>query len=198
MSDILPIVYIVRHGETEWSQTGRHTGLIDLPLTQRGEREARTVAAPLHEITFAQVFTSPLQRTFRSCELAGFGANCIVDPDLVEWDYGEYEGKTTVEILEQRPGWRMFFDGCPAGESVEEVGIRADRILARARAIDGNVLLFSSGHTLRVLAARWLELAPETGRFLAQMGTSSLSALGYEANRSRPTIQRWNDQCHLV
>jgi len=197
----LPTVFLARHGETEWSPIGRHTGRIDLPLTQNGEQEARTLEPRLRKISFAQVFTSPLQRAYRTCELAGFGATCIVDPDLVEWDYGEYEGKTTPEILENRPNWRLAFDGCPGGESAEQVGVRVDRIVARARSIakstKSNVLLFSSGHTLRVLAARWLGLNPEAGIFFSLMKTASLSALGYEANLDQPTIQLWNDRCHL-
>jgi probable phosphoglycerate mutase len=120
----------------------------------------------------------------------------VVDPDLIEWNWGRYEGKTTEEILKERPGWQMFRDGCPGGESVEQVGVRADRIMNRARAIDGNVLLFSSGHFLRVLAARWLGFGPEAGKFFL-MSTASLSALGYEENRSQPAIRLWDDTCHL-
>ena len=196
MAEALPILYLVRHGETAWTITGHHAGLIDIPLTERGEGNARNLAAPLRGVNFVKVFSSPLIRASRTCELAGFQGNYSVDPDLVEWNYGEYEGKTTEELLERHPGWRLFFDGCPGGESVEQVGIRADRVVARVRNIEGNVLLFSSGHFLRVLAARWIGLGPEAGRFLG-LSTTSLSALGYEAYLFRPVVQLWNDTGHL-
>jgi probable phosphoglycerate mutase len=150
----------------------------------------------LQGLTFVKVFTSPLQRVSRTCELAGFKAAALVDPDLLEWNYGDYEGKTTEEILKDRPGWQMYRDGYPGGESAEQVGARADLVVSRVRAIEGNVLLFSSGHFLRVLAARWLGLGPEAGRFFL-LSTASLSALGYEDNRSQPVIRLWDDTCHL-
>src|SRR5205085_31148 len=154
MSEILPVVYLARHGETAWSLSGQHTGLTDLPLTERGERNARQLGGRLKELTFAKVFTSPLQRAIRTCELAGFGAVAEVDRDLVEWDYGQYEGRRTAEIRAERPDWQLFRDGCPGGETPEQVAARADRVISRVRAIAENVLLFSSGHFIRVLAAR--------------------------------------------
>jgi probable phosphoglycerate mutase len=164
MSQTFPRVYLARHGETAWSLSGQHTGLTDLPLTPRGEENARRLGERLRGLTFARVFTSPLQRARRTCELAGFGGAAEPDRDLVEWDYGEYEGKRTGEIREGRPGWQLFRDGCPGGEGLDQVGARADRVIARVRAVSGDVLLFSSGHFLRVLAARWCGLGPEGGR----------------------------------
>jgi probable phosphoglycerate mutase len=161
-------------------------------LTPRGEENARKLASRLAGCSFATVFTSPLQRARRTCELAGFGAVAKIDPDLVEWNYGEYEGITTAEILAKRPGWVLFRDGCPCGEMPTQVGARADRVIARVRETNGNVLLFSSGHFLRVLASRWLGLEPGAGRYLL-LSTSSLSVLGYEHDRSEPVIRLWND-----
>jgi probable phosphoglycerate mutase len=148
----LPIIYLARHGETAWTVTGQHTGRTDLPLTEAGERNARRLAERLEGLTFAKVFTSPLQRAFRTCELAGFGSVAEVDVDLVEWDYGEYEGLTTAQIRAARPDWQLFQDGCPGGESPRKVAARADRVVNRVRAVQGDVLLFSSGHFIRVLA----------------------------------------------
>ncbi len=196
MSENFPIIYLARHGETAWSLTGQHTGLTDLPLTARGERNARRLGDRLAGLVFAKVFTSPLQRAFRTCELAGFGAVAVTDPDLVEWNYGEYEGLRTAEIRAKRPDWQLFRDGCPGGESPSQVGERADRVVSRVREIEGNVLIFSSGHFLRVLAARWLGLDPSAGRFL-MLKTASLSALGYEGNLFQPAIQFWNDTRHV-
>lgn len=196
MSAVLPIVYLARHGETAWSLSGQHTGLTDLPLTDRGECNARSLTARLKGITFAKVFTSPLQRAVRTCELAGFGNEAETDHDLVEWDYGQYEGLRTREILERRPDWQLFRDGCPGGESPNQVGARADRMLARVRAVSENVLLFSSGHFLRVLAARWLALDAAGGQYFV-LDTASLSILGYEHNRSEPAIRLWNDTRHI-
>src|SRR6516165_5949180 len=187
MSEILPVVYVARHGETAWSVTGQHTGLTDLPLTENGERNARQLAERLRGLAVARVFTSPLQRAFRTCELAGFGAAAERDRDLVEWNYGEYEGLLTAEIHAKRPGWHIFRDGCPGGESPEQVGARADRVISRARAVQGNVLLFSSGHFLRVLAARWLGQPVAMGRHFL-LGTASVSELSYEHNLSEPAI----------
>jgi probable phosphoglycerate mutase len=195
MSERLPIVYLARHGETEWTVTGQHTGLSDIPLTARGERNARRLGERLQGMKLARVFTSPLQRAHRTCELAGF-TSAEVDPDLVEWHYGQYEGMRTADIRKQRPGWDLFRDGCPDGESVAEVGARADRVVARVRAIDGDVLLFSSGHFLRVLAARWLGQEAAFGRFF-NLSTATLSALSYEHNRSEPVVQLWNDAKHV-
>jgi broad specificity phosphatase PhoE len=196
MSTELTIVYLARHGETVWSLTGQHTGLTDLPLTERGERNARALAGRLSGLKFAKVFTSPLQRAQRTCELAGFGAAAEVDRDLVEWNYGQYEGRRTAEIHAERPDWQLFRDGCPGGESPDQVGVRADRVLTRVLAVPGDVLLFSSGHFLRVLAARWLELEPAAGRFF-MLSTASLSALGYEHNRSQRVVRLWDDNRHV-
>src|ERR1700681_1042960 len=158
MSEALSVVYIARHGETAWSLSGQHTGLTDLPLTSNGERNARRLGARLKSMTFAKVFPSPSQRALRTCELAGFGTAAETDPDLVEWNYGQYEGLRSAEILAKRPDWELFRDGCPGGESPAQVGERADRVVQRVRAVAGDVLLFSSGHFIRVLAARWLAL----------------------------------------
>ncbi len=196
MSEPLPTVYLARHGETAWTVSKQHTGRTDLPLTERGERNARALAGRLQGMTFAHVFTSPLQRASRTCELAGFGKVAAVDPDLVEWNYGDYEGLTTEEVHKRRPDWRLFRDGCPGGESVAQIGSRADRVIARLRALDGDALLFSSGHFLRVLAARWLGLEPSGGRYL-YLGTATLSALGYEHDRADPVIRLWNDARHV-
>jgi probable phosphoglycerate mutase len=192
MSQSLPEIHVIRHGETAWTASRRHTGLTDIPLTERGERQAVQFGEHLRGRTFAHVFTSPLQRARRTCELAGFGVVTQVDPDLVEWNYGDYEGLTTAEILKQRPDWQLFRDGCPDGESLAEVGARADRVVARLRALDGDALLFSSGHFLRVFAARWLGLDASCGR-LFLLGTTTLSILGYEHDRSDPVLRLWND-----
>jgi probable phosphoglycerate mutase len=196
MSKALPVIYLARHGETEWSLTGQHTGLTDLPLTGRGERNARALGERLTGLNFGKVFTSPLQRATRTCELAGFGAVAEVDRNLLEWDYGQYEGLTTAEIHAKRPDWQLFRDGCPSGESPEQVGARADSMLSRVRTVGADVLLFSSGHFLRVLAARWLALGAAAGRYLL-LSTASLSALGYEHSLSWPVIQLWNDTRHV-
>jgi len=192
-----PTVYLARHGETEWSISGQHTGLTDLPLTPRGEINARALGERLGGFNFAQVFTSPLRRAARTCELAGFGDRAAVLPDLVEWNYGDYEGVRTADIHKVRPGWRLFRDGCPNGEMPDEVGARADRVIARLRAVDGDVLCFSSGHFLRVLAARWLRLEAGAGT-LYVLSTASLSALGYEHGPDEPVIKLWNDTQHVV
>jgi broad specificity phosphatase PhoE len=189
---MLHSVTLVRHGATEWSASGRHTGRTDIPLTEEGERKARGLNERLKGRTFDRVFTSPLQRASRTCALAGFGAAAKVEPDLLEWDYGDYEGRTTREILDGRPGWRLFRDGCPNGEQPADVAMRADRVIARLRAADDRAILFSSGHILRVLAARWLDLAPSEGR-LFMLGTASVSVLGYEHDKSEPAIALWNE-----
>jgi broad specificity phosphatase PhoE len=193
----LPRIYLARHGETAWSQAGRHTGLTDLPLTESGEDNARALGHRLIGFSFDKVLTSPLQRASRTCQLAGFSAMTEVDPDLVEWNYGEFEGLRTAEIGSKRPGWNLFRDGCPGGESPEEVGARADGVLKRICAEHGNILLFSSGHFLRVLALRWLGLEPALGRFL-MLNTASVSILGYENCPSKPVLQLWNDTDHLM
>ncbi len=196
MSEIFPVIYLARHGETAWSVSGQHTGLTDLPLTERGERNARALGKRLQGPTFSAVLTSPLQRAARTCELAGFRAGAQVDRDLREWNYGAYEGRRTIEIRAERPEWQLFHDGCPGGEMPEQVGARADRVVSRVRAVQGNVLLFSSGHFLRVFCARWLGLEPGAGRYFL-LSTASLSALGYDGSLSQPTIRLWNDIGHV-
>jgi broad specificity phosphatase PhoE len=197
MSEKLPVVYLARHGETAWTITGQHTGLTDLPLTERGEDNARRLAEPLRQLTFTKVFTSPLRRAMRTCELAGFQSAAEVDRDLVEWDYGKYEGRITADILRERPDWELFRDGCPGGESPQQVAMRADRVVGRAQAVTGNVLLFSSGHFLRVLATRWIKIEPLNGQSLL-LSTASLSALSYDNRLSQPAISFWNDTHHLL
>jgi broad specificity phosphatase PhoE len=192
MSDALPVVYLARHGETAWTISGQHTGVTDLPLTARGEAEAVRLGERLEGLTFAAVLTSPLQRAVRTCDLAGFGSAAEIEPDLVEWNYGAYEGRTTAEIRAERPDWQLFRDGCPGGESPDQIGERADRVVRRVRAIEGNILLFSSGHFLRVFTARWLGLEPGAGRYFL-LGTASLSAMGYEHDRSEPVIRLWDE-----
>jgi len=196
MSETLPVIHLARHGETAWSLSGQHTGRTDLPLTERGERNARALGERLRGMTFAKVLTSPLQRAVRTCELAGFGAVAEIDPDLVEWDYGQYEGRRTAEIHAERPDWQLFRDGCPGGESPDQIGAQADRVVGRLRAIKGDVLVFSSGHFLRVFAARWLCLDASAGRYLL-LSTASLSALGYEHNLAEPAIRLWNETRHV-
>lgn len=197
MSASLPRVYLARHGETEWSLSGRHTGLTDIPLTARGEENARQLGVRLKELAFERVFTSPLSRARRTCDLAGFGERCQTDADLVEWNYGDYEGLRSAEILQQRPGWMLFRDGCPNGESFVALAARADRVIARLRAAEGDSLLFGHSHFSRVLAARWLGLEAQAAR-LFMLGTASLSMLGYEHTRAEPAIQFWNDGRHLL
>jgi broad specificity phosphatase PhoE len=197
MSEIFPSAYLARHGETAWTITGQHTGLTDLPLTERGELNARKLGARLAGIAFVKVFSSPLRRAFRTCELAGFAQTAELDHDLVEWDYGKYEGRRTAEILQERPNWQLFRDGCPGGESPQQIADRADRVVDRVRGVGGNVLLFSSGHFLRVLATRWIGMAPIHGQAL-MLGTASLSALSYENSLSQPAISFWNDTHHVL
>ena len=196
MSEILPVIYLARHGETAWSLTGQHTGRTDVPLTDRGERNARRLGERLAGLAFAKVFTSPLRRAARTCELAGFGAVAEVDRDLVEWNYGKYEGLRTAEIHAEDPDWQLFRDGCPDGELPNHIGARADHVVSRVRAIKGDVLIFSSGHFLRVLAARWLGLEPAAGRFF-MLSTASVSVLGCENNPSQPVIRLWDDTRHV-
>jgi broad specificity phosphatase PhoE len=193
----LPVVCLARHGETAWSRTGQHTGVTDLPLTPRGERNAVRLGERLAGCVFAKVFTSPLQRALRTCELAGFGSAAEIDPDLVEWNYGDYEGVRTAEIRMKRPNWQLFIDGCPNGESPAQIGARADRVIAGLRGIEGDVLIFSSGHFLRVFAARWVGLEPGAGRFL-MLDVASLSALSYEHDLNNPAIRFWNDTRHAA
>jgi len=192
-----PIIYLARHGETAWSLSGQHTGLTDLPLTARGERNASRLRQRLAGLTFAKVFTSPLQRARRTCELAGFGPVAEIDNDLLEWNYGEYEGRRTSEIRAERPDWQLFRDGCPGGESPQQVAARADRAVCRLRAVGGDVLLFSSGHFLRVLAVRWIGLDLTANARLFMLSTASLSAVGYEDSLERPVIRLWNETRHV-
>jgi probable phosphoglycerate mutase len=196
MSGALPAIYLARHGETAWSISGQHTGLTDLPLTDRGERNATRLGDRLMGMSFAKVFTSPLQRASLTCKLAGFGTSAEVDPDLVEWNYGDFEGLKTSEIYADHSNWQLFRDGCPGGESPAQVAARADRVIARVKAVNADVLLFSSGHFLRMLAARWLQLEPLGGRYFL-LSTASLSTLGYEHGITEPVIKLWNDTRHV-
>ena len=196
MSEPPPLVYLARHGETAWTLSGQHTGRTDLPLTERGELQARALGERLRGSVFAKVLTSPSQRAVRTCALAGFGAAAETDPDLAEWDYGDYEGRRTAEILTERPDWRLFRDGAPEGEMPEQIGARADRVIAKIRAVDDNVLLVSSAHISRVLTARWLGLPPAGGRYF-WLSTASLSTLGYEHDLTEPIIRLWNDTSHV-
>lgn len=198
MTKALPVVYMARHGNTAWTLSGQHTGLTDLPLTPDGERNARRLGERLKGVAFAKVFTSPLRRASRTCELAGYGKGVEVDPDLVEWNYGDYEGLTSAEVLQNRPDWQLFRDGCPRGESPTQIGARADRVIQRIRGVGGNVLLFASGHFIRVLTARWLALRPGVGGRYFALNPASLSAIGYEHNLSRPVIRLWNDDHHVA
>jgi len=193
----LPLIYLARHGETTWSLTGQHTGLTDLALTELGERNAQRLGGRLSGIMFESVFTSPLRRARRTCELAGFGAVAKIDPNLLEWNYGDYEGRRSVEIHAERPDWQLFRDGAPGGESPQQVAERADRVVDRLRAVSGNVLIFSSGHFLRVLAGSWIGIEPYEARSL-MLSTGSLSVLGYEHNLEQPVIKLWNDTNHLL
>ena len=194
--ELSPAVYLARHGETAWSISGQHTGLTDLPLTEHGESNARLLGKRLSGITFEKVYTSPLRRAIRTCELAGFGSSSTIDTDLVEWNYGKYEGRRTADILAERSGWLLFRDGCPDGESPGQVMERVARIVHRIRAVPGNVLLFSSAHLLRVLAVNWLGLETLQARAFV-LSTGSLSKLGHKDDQSQPAILLWNDTCHL-
>jgi broad specificity phosphatase PhoE len=196
MENQLPVIYIARHGETAWTITGQHTGLTDLPLTPKGECNARALADRLKGLEFARVFTSPLQRARQTCALAGFGSVAEVERGLVEWDYGKYEGLTSKEIRRERPDWQLFRDGAPGGESPAQVMERADSIWKRVREVQGNLLLFTSGHFIRVLAARWIGLEPSVHSNSFLLSTASLSAVGYDSELSRPVIRLWNDTHH--
>ena len=196
MSQTFPIVYLARHGETAWTVTGQHTGRTDLPLTERGEDMARRLGERLRGGRFVRVFTSPLRRAVETCHLAGFAAAAEIDHDLIEWDYGEYEGRLSRDILAERPDWQLFRDGCPGGESPDEVAARADRVVQRVRQVGADVLLFSSGHFLRMLAARWIGAEPIVGRSL-MLHTASLSSLSHE-HSTDPAIRVWNDIAHVL
>jgi broad specificity phosphatase PhoE len=189
-----PRVFLVRHGATEWSLTGQHTGRTDLPLTDEGRQQAERLGARLARERFALVLVSPLCRARETARITGFGDVAEVDPDLAEWDYGAYDGLTAVEIRRERPGWTPWHGGFPRGETLEEVAARAARVVARVRAVDGDVALFAHGHILRVIAARWLEQPPvEASRYY--LSTATVSVLGWE--REIPVIDRWNEACHL-
>jgi probable phosphoglycerate mutase len=189
-----PWVYLVRHGETERSVDGRHTGRADIPLTEEGRRQAESVGARLAGRRFALVLVSPLKRALETARLAGYGDVAEAEPDLMEWDYGAYDNQTAADIRRERPGWTPWQGGFPGGETLEEVAARAERVLDRVRAAGGDVALFAHGHILRVVAARWLEQAPvEAARYY--LSTASLSVLGRE--RETPVIDRWNEACHL-
>ncbi|MDM9647631.1 histidine phosphatase family protein [Rhizobium sp. S163] len=191
MSSAYPEITLVRHGETEWSLSGRHTGRSDIPLTENGEAAARRLGPRLEGLTVAEVWSSPSERARNTCRLAGFGERMVIKDDLAEWDYGAYEGVTTKQILANRPGWQLFRDGCPDGESAADVGTRAERIIAAIRAANAPILIFSSSHFLRVLAARWVGLPAEGGAHFV-LDTTSISVLGYEHDLSEPVIRRWN------
>ena len=196
MSDILPEVYLARHGETAWSLSGQATGRIDIPLTHRGERDSQELGTLLHGLSFVQVLTSPLQRAQRTAQLAGFDDCAQSDPDLMEWDYGTYEGRRTAEIQAERPGWRLFEDGCPEGETLQAVTARAERVIDRIRAQRGNVLIFAHRDIMRVLTARWLGMPAANARHF-YLTTASLSILGYHHDLGEPIIRLWNDARHV-
>ena len=195
MNEALPQVYLVRHGETAWTISGQHTGRTDIPLTERGEDDAQELSARLRGLSIAKVFTSPLQRARRTGELAGFGESAEADPDLMEWDYGAYEGRRTLDIRAEHPGWRLFEDGCPGGETLVEVSRRADRVIARIRALGSDVLVFAHRDILRVLSARWVALPALEARRLYR-ATASVSTLGYDHGLDEPVIRQLNNGRH--
>ncbi len=187
-----PLIYLARHGETDWTITGQHTGLTDLPLTEHGEQNARRHGPRLQAVSFAKVLTSPLTRAARTCELAGYGSVAEPDRDLVEWSYGQYEGMTTAAIRENLSGWNIFRDGCPGGETLAGVVARVTRVIGRIRTVDGNVMLFSHSHFLHVFAACWLGLPPIAGRHFF-LDTGAVSVVGYHHGLDEPVIRLWND-----
>ncbi len=191
-----PQVVLVRHGETAWSRSSQHTGRTDMPLLEDGRKMGTLLGEPLRAWRFAAVWTSPLSRAAETCALAGYGTVAQRRDDLMEWHYGDYEGRTGAEIRAARPGWSIWKDGVPNGETVAQVGARVDRIIAEARAVDGDVLLFAHGHLLRILAARWLGLPPEGGR-LFLLSTASISVLGLDGEAMQPVLASWNDTTHL-
>lgn len=193
MSEQAPLrIFVVRHGQTEWSLTGQHTGRTDIPLTAHGEDEARTLAPLLRSFTFSHVFSSPLQRARQTSRLAGLGDAAQVLQDLAEWDYGDYEGLRSVEIRERRPGWNIFSDGCPGGESAAQMTARIDGVIAHLRTLSGDVAVFAHGHVGGVLATRWLELPLTEARHFP-LATASLSVLALDAKHSdAPIISAWN------
>lgn len=197
MSERLPHLFLARHGETEWSLSGLHTGRKDIPLTPHGEEQARKLGERLRSRSFSAVFTSPLQRARKTCELCGLGAAARAVPDLMEWDYGDYEGKRAAEIRASRPDWRLFRDGCPGGETPADIAARADRVIPLLEAAGGDAIVFAHGHLLRVLMARWMKIPLEiAGRF--SLDPASLSILSRDHHTLDPVIERWNDIAHLA
>jgi broad specificity phosphatase PhoE len=186
-------VYLVRHGETAWTITGQHTGRTDLALTSGGEEQARALGPRLESLRFDHVLSSPLRRALRTCELAGFASRAALDPGLLEWDYGDYEGRTLAEIHRERPEWELFRDGCPGGESVLQITERVDQVVSRLRALEGNVLIFSSGHLLRILAARWIDCPAALGRRLA-LDPTHMCVLGFDHGGVDRVIRLWNER----
>ncbi len=193
MTRALPMIYLVRHGETAWTLTAQHTGRTDIALNEQGERQARGLAARFTALRFERIISSPLQRARRTAQLATLGSSVEFDDDLMEWDYGSYEGRRSADIEVERPGWRLFRDGCPGGETLDAVAARADRIVHRVRAEDGNVLVFAHREILRILAVRWIGLAPVEGRRLL-LATASVSIVGYDHDIAEPVIHIWNDR----
>jgi len=189
-------IWLARHGQTAWSLAGKHTGRSDIPLTSEGEEEARKLGLRLQKVAFAALLTSPLQRARKTCDLAGFGARAESVPDLMEWDYGAYDGLTSAEIRAKRPGWHLFRDGCPGGEQLADVVARVDRVIARLRSATGDTLIFSHCHLLRVLATRWAGIPAELGGHFS-LAPASLSILGTDHASGDPVIDRWNDSGHL-
>jgi broad specificity phosphatase PhoE len=192
MSEPLPEVFLIRHGETEWTTTARMTGNVDLPLTPRGEAEASRIERRLRGIGFHHVLVSPKVRARRTAELAGLAARAEIDDELVEWDYGRYQGRRLDEVHVERPGWSLFRDGCPEGESVDQIAARADRVVARLRAMGGRIALFGHGHFFRALAARWLGAPVGCGARLL-LSTGALGVLGYEHGIDSPALVLWNE-----
>jgi broad specificity phosphatase PhoE len=195
-TQMLPRLFLIRHGDTDWTDSRKHTGRTDIPLNAHGEQHARLLGERLKGESFARVFVSPLVRVRRTCEIAGFAAHAQVNPDLVEWDYGEYEGRLSVEVERERPGWTLYQDGAPHGESPEQVATRADRFVELVRPIEGDVAAFSSGQIIRMIAARWLGMPPLAARYF-YTATASVGILGYEHNRAHPVILLWDDICSL-
>ena len=194
MAQTSRVVVLVRHGETEWTKSKQHTGRQDIPLTEEGRREAELLRHRLAAWPFTRVFVSPLSRAHDTCTLSGLGERAEVRPELMEWDYGAYEGRTRADILRERPEWNLWRDGCPQGETAEQVGVRADRVISEVRGVEGDVVLFAHGHLLRVLAARWIHAPASSGERLA-LNTGSVSVLGRE--HSSEAIWLWNDVSHL-
>lgn len=192
MSESLPNIYLVRHGETQGTATGQHTSRTDLPLTETGEKHAAQLRARLQGVRPLLVLASPLLRARRTCELAGFGDQMEIADDLTEWGYGVYEGRATADIRKERPDWSLFRDGCPEGETAEQVGARADRIIARLHAVNGDAILFGHSHMFRVLTARWLVMPPQNGVFF-RLSPASVSILSFEHTAAEPVISLWND-----